>query len=67
MVLMPLLKAAKDFSLNPPIGKALPLKVTSPVKAISGETACLLKAEIIAKVRATPAEGPSFGTAPYGT
>ena len=55
------------FSRSPPMAKALPLKVTSPVKAIFGETGDLLKAEMIAKVKATPAEGPSFGTAPSGT
>ena len=67
MVLIPLRKAAKDFSLNPPIGRALPLKVTSPVRAISGGTGVLLKAEMMAQVMAAPADGPSFGTAPSGT
>ena len=64
---MPHLSAARDFSLNPPIGRALPLKVTSPVIATSGFTGRFERQETIAVVIATPALGPSFGTAPSGT
>ncbi len=66
-VLIPFLKAAKDFSFSPPISKTFPLRVISPVIATSCETGILAKAEIRAVVNVTPALGPSFGTAPSGT
>ena len=54
IVLIPLLKAARAFSLNPPIARALPRSVTSPVSAISALNFLPVKQEIIANVIATP-------------
>ena len=59
--------AASDFSLSPPIGSTWPVSVTSPVIATSLRTGRPLISEERATVIATPAEGPSLGTAPAGT
>ena len=67
MVLSPLLCAAIDFSRNPPIGKTLPLSVTSPVIPTQWSTFLPLKVEIIAVAIVIPADGPSLGIAPSGT
>ena len=52
------------FSRNPPIGSTRPRNVISPVIAILLCTGIPVKAEIIAVAIVTPADGPSFGTAP---
>ena len=59
--------AASDFSLIPPIGSTCPVSVISPVIAVSDETARPEISEDSATAIATPAEGPSLGTAPAGT
>ena len=48
------------------IGSTRPLKVISPVIATSARTGVPVIAESIAVAMVTPAEGPSFGTAPSG-
>lgn len=63
---MPSRKAAMLFSFRPPMGRTLPCRVISPVMARSWRTGISDNAEISAVVRVTPAEGPSFGTAPSG-
>ena len=65
--MIPNWEAANDFSFNPPIGKTLPRNVISPVIPILAGTGLCDNAEIIEVVNVTPAEGPSFGTAPSGT
>ena len=65
--LIPARCAASDFSFSPPIGSTCPVRVTSPVIATSLRTGRPLISEESATVIATPAEGPSFGTAPAGT
>src|SRR4051812_29793735 len=64
--LMPPRNAASNFSLSPPIGRTRPRRVTSPVIATSRRTAIPVIVEMIAVTMPTPAEGPSFGTAPSG-
>ena len=59
--------AARLFSFNPPMGRTSPRNVISPVIATSGRTGLLLKSDASAVNIATPAEGPSLGTAPAGT
>ena len=59
--------AACNFSFNPPIGKTLPRKVTSPVIARSLRTGRPVRADVRAVAIVMPAEGPSLGTAPSGT
>lgn len=54
------------FSFTPPTGRTWPLKVTSPVIAICGGIILLLNSDTRAKVRATPALGPSLGIDPAG-
>ena len=66
-VFIPILFAARVFSLSPPTGSTLPLSVTSPVIAIFLLTAFPVRAEAIAVAIVIPAEGPSFGVAPAGT
>ena len=66
-VLIPYLIAANNFSFNPPIGKTLPLRVISPVIAISFLTLISVKADISEVNIVIPALGPSLGTAPSGT
>ena len=62
----PALWAAMSFSLSPPIGVTEPLKATSPVMAMCGSTLLPESREAKAVVSVTPADGPSFGTAPSG-
>ncbi len=64
---MPARIAARLFSFKPPIGRTSPRKVISPVIATSERTGVLLKSDASAVNIATPADGPSFGTAPAGT
>jgi len=51
----------------PPTGSTSPRSVTSPVIAHRRSTGRPVAAEISAVASVTPAEGPSFGTAPAGT
>ncbi len=64
---MPARWAAMTFSLTPPMGRTSPRRVISPVMARSGRTVLPVKRETSAVYMATPAEGPSLGTAPAGT
>ena len=64
---IPDLSAAHSFSLSPPIGKTLPLKVISPVIATLQFTGIPVSIETIDVTIAIPAEGPSLGVAPSGT
>ena len=59
--------AASDFSRMPPIGSTWPVSVISPVMPTSSATGSPRTSEAIAVAIVTPAEGPSFGTAPAGT
>ena len=61
------LNAARSFSFNPPISKTFPVRVNSPVIAISLRTFLLVIADINDTHNATPADGPSLGVAPSGT
>lgn len=54
------------LSLTPPTGSTRPLKVISPVIAVSALALFWLNSETSAVTRVTPAEGPSLGTAPAG-
>ena len=63
---IPDLIAAKVFSLTPPIGQTLPVRVTSPVIANESGTLTPVSKETILVTIAIPAEGPSLGTAPAG-
>ena len=65
-VLMPFRLAAMVFSFRPPMASTRPRRVTSPVMATSDRTRRPVRAEVTAVVMATPAEGPSLGTAPSG-
>src|SRR4029453_7816715 len=65
--LIPARCAASDFSLMPPIGSTWPVSVISPVIATSLATGPPLISDASAVAIATPADGPSFGTAPDGT
>src|SRR6202521_5998299 len=65
--LMPARRAARTFSLTPPIGRTRPDRVISPVIAISPRTGRPVSTEAIAVASETPADGPSFGMAPEGT
>ena len=47
IVFTPALYAPIDFSFKPPIGRTLPVKVISPVKAYSFDTGLLVKQLII--------------------
>ena len=67
IVLIPALCAAITFSLTPPISSARPLSVISPVIATSRLNGVLVSADNMAVAIASPAEGPSLGTAPSGT
>ena len=64
--LIPLDKAANNFSFKPPIGSTRPRNVISPVMAISERTLRFVKIDTIANVIVIPAEGPSLGVAPSG-
>ena len=66
-VFVPALSAASNFSLSPPMPRAFPLKVTSPVIAISFLTGIPVKTETIEVTMPSPADGPSLGIAPSGT
>ena len=67
IVVNPALCALKDFSFTPPIGNTLPRSVISPVIPTSRRIGRFVKADTSAVAIVTPAEGPSFGTAPSGT
>ena len=64
---MPARRAAKTFSLSPPIGKTRPESVISPVIAVSARIDLFKYKEASAVVIVIPADGPSLGTAPEGT
>ena len=64
---MPARGAASTFSLMPPTGSTRPRSEISPVIATLPRARRPESAERIAVASATPAEGPSFGTAPAGT
>ena len=59
--------AASDFSRMPPIGSTWPVSVISPVMPTSSATGSPRISDAIAVAIVTPADGPSFGTAPAGT
>ena len=59
--------AASTFALMPPTGSTRPRSVHSPVIAVSGRTRRPVKSDVSAVNIVTPADGPSFGTAPAGT
>ena len=63
---IPALLAARLFSFIPPTGSTLPLRVISPVIAVSFLTGTLARAEITAVAMVMPADGPSLGMAPSG-
>ena len=66
-VLMPACLAASIFSLSPPMGSTSPRSVISPVMATSGRVG-FCSSRLTSDVNiATPAQGPSLGTAPAGT
>jgi hypothetical protein len=64
---IPARKAARLFSFRPPMGNMRPRNVISPVIATSERTGLFMNSEATAVNIATPAEGPSFGTAPADT
>ena len=66
-VVMPPRSAASSFSFNPPIARALPRNVTSPVIAMSLRTGIPVKTDTMEVTIAKPALGPSFGVAASGT
>ena len=51
----------------PPIGSTWPVSVISPVMPTSSATGWSRMSDAIAVAIVTPADGPSFGTAPAGT
>ena len=55
------------FSLMPPTGSTNPLRLISPVIAVSLSTVRSVRSETSAMNIATPALGPSLGVAPAGT
>ena len=59
--------AASTFCFRPPIGSTRPDSVTSPVMPTVDLTGRPVSRLTSAVVIVTPAEGPSFGTAPAGT
>ena len=64
---MPARRAARIFSRTPPTGRTRPVRVTSPVIARFWWIGLPRNRLIRAAAIATPAEGPSLGTAPAGT
>ena len=58
---MPARRAASTFSLTPPMGKTNPVRVISPVMAVSLRAGVCVYREASAVIMATPALGPSFG------
>ena len=67
IVFKPARCAASSFCFTPPIGSTRPLRVTSPVMPTSARTGRPDASEASAVTIVTPADGPSFGTAPAGT
>ena len=65
--LIPARFAASVFSFSPPIGSTSPRSVISPVMATSWRTGRFSISDASAVNIATPALGPSLGTAPAGT
>ena len=63
---MPARLAASTFSLMPPTGSTFPRRVISPVIATSDAALRPVRREASEVTIATPAEGPSLGTAPAG-
>ena len=63
-VVSPARWAASSFCLTPPIGSTRPLRVTSPVIPTSERTGRPSAIDVSAVTMVTPADGPSFGTAP---
>ena len=59
--LIPARCAATTFSLIPPTGSTNPLRLISPVIAVSLRTVRSVRSETSAMNIATPALGPSFG------
>ena len=59
--------APSTFSLIPPTGNTIPESEISPVIATRGRTGLPVSKLTSAVTIATPADGPSFGTAPDGT
>ena len=66
-VSMPARRAARIFSRTPPTGRTRPVSVTSPVIARLAWMGLSRNRLIKAAAIATPADGPSLGTAPAGT
>ena len=66
-VVSPARWAASSFCLAPPIGSTRPFRVTSPVIPTSERTGRPRAIDVSAVTMVTPADGPSFGTAPAGT
>ena len=66
-VVTPARWAASSFCFTPPIGSTRPFSVTSPVIATSERTGRPEASDDSAVTIVTPADGPSFGTAPAGT
>jgi hypothetical protein len=63
-VVMPMRVAARSFSLSPPMGSTFPRSVSSPVMATSWRTGTPEISDTSEHAMATPADGPSLGTAP---
>src|SRR5208337_2370168 len=66
-VRIPARRAARILSRTPPTGSTRPVSVTSPVIASSVLMGSSRNRLMSAAAMATPAEGPSLGTAPAGT
>jgi hypothetical protein len=64
---MPARAAPSTFALMPPTGSTRPRSEISPVAATEPRARRPESAETSAVTSATPAEGPSLGTAPAGT
>mmetsp|Transcript_11486 Transcript_11486/g.29395 ORF Transcript_11486/g.29395 Transcript_11486/m.29395 type:complete len:206 (-) Transcript_11486:1958-2575(-) len=58
--------AASTFEVTPPTGSTVPVSVTSPVMAVSLRHIRPVSTEVNAVTSVTPADGPSFPTAPSG-
>ncbi len=63
---MPAARAARIFSLTPPMGKISPRRVISPVMATVREIGVFVRIESRAVAMVIPAEGPSFEIEPAG-
>ena len=66
MFLMPTRRAARAFSLSPPMARASPRRSISPVMAKVFFTGTPLSTESSTVAMASPALGPSLGIAPSG-